>query len=300
MQKFKVRRFRWPALCLFVCFVGCNPKQIAFAVLAAPEKLAVSFDPSICAGGYVRIEPGTFVMGSPAGEEGRESSEAQHSVTITRAYCMKATEVTQGEWQAVVDATEFEWSLAMGSNPSQLKFGSNYPVDQVSSSQAILYANALSRLENLSECYDGTTLIGLDCQGYRLPTEAEWEYAERAGTTEATYGDPDSIAWFGKQSGLIQTFEEVWNGQHPVGQKLPNAWGLYDMLGSVWEWTEDWYAPFTPSAATDPIGHGSNFRVIRGGSRNEGASQARAASRSYLPPDVCRHDIGFRLVRTLP
>jgi formylglycine-generating enzyme required for sulfatase activity len=231
-----------------------------------------------CPAGYVRIEPGTFMMGSPESEEGRDDDETQHPVTITRAYCMKATEVTQGAWQAV-----------MGSNPSEFKnCGASCPVEQVSWGDAVGFANALSRREGLQECYAGSTFVGLTCTGYRLPTEAEWEYAARAGTTEAIYGNLDSVAWFSVNSG---------RASHPVGQKQPNAWGLYDMLGNVYEWTGDWYAAEV-GVAVDPTGSpASSFRVLRGGSWGGRARRdARAAGRRFS--NDASSALGFRLVRT--
>jgi formylglycine-generating enzyme required for sulfatase activity len=227
------------------------------------------------------------MMGSPTDEEGREDDETQHSVAITRAYCMKATEVTQGEWQAV-----------MGSNPSAFtSCGANCPVEQVSWDDAAGYANTLSRREGLPECYSGSTFAGLDCRGYRLPTEAEWEYAARAGTTGATYGNLDSVAWYDENSG---------SATHPVGHAQPNAWGLSDMLGNVWEWTGDWYGAYS-GGSSDPAGAvAGSDRVVRGGSFYGGGSRdvsrffVRAAYRSFDAP-VSRTDaLGFRLSRTAP
>ena len=232
-----------------------------------------------CPAGYVRIAPGTFTMGSPMGEEGHDDDETQHRVTITRGYCMKATEVTQGEWQAV-----------MGSNPSKFtNCGANCPVEQVSWDDAVGYANALSRREGLPECYSGSTFAGLGCTGYRLPTEAEWEYAARAGTTGARYGNLDSVAWYDQNAR---------GTPHPVRQKQPNAWGLYDMLGNVWEWTGDWNDAY-PATVTDPTGPARGpSRVFRGGSWYNFARCARAAFRYYDSPGNRGNNLGFRLVRT--
>jgi formylglycine-generating enzyme required for sulfatase activity len=251
---------------------GCGARR------AAPDDLD-GMAAAECPAGYVRIAPGTFMMGSPPDEEGRFDNESQHSVTITRAYCMKATEVTQGEWQAV-----------MGSNPSELKCcGANCRVENASWEDAVGYANALSRREGLPECYSDSTFSGLGCRGYRLPTEAEWEYAARAGTTAATYGNLDSVAWHQKNaSGTI----------HPVRQKQPNAWGLYDMLGNVWEWTGDWYDTYH-GTVTDPTGPAvGSYRVLRGGSWSGIARNARAANRDSGAPGDRGYDLGFRLVRT--
>jgi formylglycine-generating enzyme required for sulfatase activity len=234
-----------------------------------------------CPAGYLRIAPGTFMMGSPESEEGRDDDETQHSVTITRAYCMKATEVTQGEWQAV-----------MGSNPSNFKdCGANCPVELVSWDDAADYANALSRREGLPECYSDSTFSGLSCKGYRLPTEAEWEYAARAGTTAATYRNLDSVAWYDKNSP---------SRPHPVGQKQPNAWGLYDMLGNVWEWTGDSWDTY-PGTVTDPTGPAvGSYRVGRGGSWGNNARNVRAADRLEVPPGLRLYECGFRLSMTAP
>jgi formylglycine-generating enzyme required for sulfatase activity len=195
---------------------------------------------------------------------------------------MKATEVTQGEWQAV-----------MGSNPSHFKnCGANCPVEQVSWDDAVGYANALSRREGLPECYAGSTFTGLTCTGYRLPTEAEWEYAARAGTTTATHADRGTVAWFSENSG---------SETHPVGQKQPNAWGLYDMLGNVWEWTSGWYDRYPSGPVADPTGTGAGLnRVYRGGSWRLNARYARAAYRDNDRPVNRSNALGFRLVRTVP
>ena len=275
MQMFNPSLFRWPALCILVCLAGCSPP--------AP----VSPPAAVCPAGYVRIAPGTFLMGSPTGEEGHEDDEFQHSVTITRAYCMKATEVTQGEWQAV-----------MGSNTSEFKTcGANCPVEQVNWDDAVGYANGLSRREGLPECYAGSTFTGLDCRGYRLPTEAEWEYAARAGTTAATYGTLGSVAWV---STINFSNDKSKSTTHPVGQKLPNAWGLYDMLGNVWEWTGDWKGTY-PASVTDPTGAPSGARrVFRGGSWEWLDIFTRVATRGSNAPDFRDHDLGFRLVKTAP
>lgn len=255
--------------------------------------------------GFVRIEPGTFTMGSPEDELGRRSSdETQHTVTLTRAFLLQATEVTQGDYEAL-----------MGSNPSMFDdCGASCPVEMVSWFDAIDYANALSSAEGLPRCYEWYDWTGAeiladtvyDCVGYRLPTEAEWEYAARAGTAAATYlgeleGDPygcdpqpslDSIAWFCGNSA---------QSPHPVGSKLPNAWGLYDMLGNVSEWTSDWHGPYS-GGGTDPSGSSTGpFRVVRGGDWMQYPSQARAARRGWADPvNMFDNNTGFRLARSLP
>ena len=271
MPTFNPSLLRWLFLCLLFCLAGCSPASTS----------PVSPLAAVCPAGYVRIAPGTFLMGSPFDELGRVDDETQHSITITRAFCMKATEVTQGEWQSEI-----------GSNPSKFEScGANCPVEQVNWDDAVSYANALSRREGLPECYAGSTFPGLTCTGYRLPTEAEWEYAARAGTTGATYGNLDSVACFRDNAGETT---------HPVRQKQPNAWGLYDMLGNVWEWTGDWYDTY-PATVTDPTGPTTgSYMVFRGGSWDYGAHNTRAANRDYGTPGARRSNLGFRLVKTAP
>jgi formylglycine-generating enzyme required for sulfatase activity len=267
--------------------VRATLERVAAAVAAPPAGVArggtvARAGAGGCPEGFVRIEPGRFTMGSPRSEEGRLHSEAQHAVTLTRGFCLMATEVTQGQWQAV-----------MGRNPSRFtSCGASCPVETVSWDDAVAYANRKSQAEGLQPCYEGSTFVGVGCTGYRLPTEAEWEYAARAGTTGARHGSLDAVAWHVGNSGRTT---------HPVGQKQANAWGLYDMLGNVWEWTSDWYGSYPGGAVTDPVGASrGSTRVLRGGSWLDRANYARAANRYNCGPD-CRNDFfGFRLARSLP
>jgi formylglycine-generating enzyme required for sulfatase activity len=234
--------------------------------------------------GFVLIEPGRFTMGSPRSERGRELNETQHEVTLTRGFYMQVTEVTQGQWQRV-----------MGNNPSHFVIcGSDCPVEQVSWLDAVAYANALSRADGYSECYDANGNVPgggsiYDCAGYRLPTEAEWEYAARAGSTRAQYGALDEIAWYAGNSG---------DSTHRVGQLQANAWGLYDMVGNVWEWTHEWFGPLCGSD-TDPVGSASGtYRGLRGGAWDFNARGLRSAARFTETPSNSSITIGFRLART--
>ena len=216
---------------------------------------------------FVRIPAGSFVMGSPEDEEGRRSDERQHEVRISQGFWMGKYEVTQEEWNAV-----------MGANPSSFKgCGSRCPVETVS------WNDIQEFIRRLNELASGSGSV------YRLPTEAEWEYAARAGTTGPRYGELDEIAWHSGNSGRM----------HPVGQKGANAWGLHDMLGNVWEWTADWSGEYPSGAVTDPQGpETGSIRVDRGGGWVDDARYVRSASRGPSSAGGRNSFIGFRLVRT--
>jgi len=236
---------------------------------SAAAMLTVYADKPVNPSGFVWIAPGTFVMGSPVSEADRYSDEVQHTVTLTQGFWLSDHETTQAEYEAV-----------MGSNPSTWK-GESLPVEMVSWNDAVAYCKKLTELERAAGRI--TTQ-----QAYRLPTEAEWEYAARAGTTGARYGDLDAIAWHAGNSGS-QT--------HPVKQKTANAWGLYDMMGNVWEWCSDWHGDYPSGSVTDPIGWGSGGyqRVRRGGGWYSFARNARSAVRYWNVPDAFRsNDLGFR------
>ena len=194
------------------------------------------------------------------------SSEAPvHPVTISRAFYMQKSEVTQGQWRAV-----------MGNNPSYFSTcGDVCPVERVS------WDDVQGFLQQLNTMTSGVT--------YRLPTEAEWEYAARAGTTTEDYAPIDSIAWYGANaSGMT----------HAVGGKRANAWNLFDMIGNVFEWVSDWHDTYSEAATTDPMGPASGSeRVQRGGSWYNSGISARAAFRYANSPSVRFANLGFRLVR---
>lgn len=233
---------------------------------------------------FVPLVPGCFRRGTRFGGEGGGIDEIQHKVELKRSFLLASAPVTQAEYQAV-----------MGTNPSRFQ-GAARPVEQLSWLDAIAFCNALSRAEGLEEAYlvDGSDVRWKDpdCPGYRLPTEAEWEYACRAGSFGARYGKLNEIAWHAGNS----------DGQtHPVRQKRPNGWGLYDMLGNVWEWCWDRYGPYPVGRVIDPSGPASgSARVSRGGSWRGDARCARAARRNYENPIARRGGHGFRLALTLP
>ncbi len=226
---------------------------------------------------FTYISPGTFLMGSPEDEPGRYDNETQHKVTSTKGFYMQTTEVTQVQWMTV-----------MGNNPSYFKYcGDNCPVEQVSWNDAQQFIWRLNQLEGAEK--------------YRLPTEAEWEYACRAGSTASSYAgritelesgidtNLAAVAWFKGNSG---------NKAHPVARKEPNAWGLYDMHGNVAELCQDWYGEYA-SDQIDPSGPGSGVdRIARGGAWNTTARHCRASCRGAVAPGDSGYGIGFRLVRT--
>lgn len=230
----------------------------------------------------VFIPPGTFRMGSPASELDRVETEGpQTAVIISRGFWIGKCEVTQGEYLAV-----------MGSNPSRFTGDTNLPVDTVSSWDAMSYCEALTQRERRA----GRIAIN---SVYRLPTEAEWEYACRAWTsTRFSYGDDPGYA---NLTNYAWYFENSGGTTHPVGQKLPNLWGLHDMHGNVWEWCQDWWSGSLPGGiVVDPQGVASGSdRVLRGGGWNGWylyAGFCRSALRAYYYP-YGRHDyFGFRVV----
>ena len=214
----------------------------------------------------VWIEPGSFMMGSPTGEEGHQNDEVQHRVTLSKGFWMGKYEVTQGQWERV-----------MGNNPAKFK-GARNPVEQVS------WEDCQGFIQKLNEVY-GSTVQG---SRFRLPTEAEWEYACRAGTTGAYAGVLDEMGWYVQNSG---------SATHPVGQKKPNGWGLHDMHGNVWEWCQDWHGDYPSGSVADPTGPGSSgTRVVRGGGWSNQASLARCAFRYWFPPAFRYSSYGVRVV----
>ena len=267
-----------------------NPPRLAGSSWKSPQGMEFAWVPA-----------GDFVMGSPEGEEGRDDDERQHEVRISQGFWMGRYEVTQGEWEEV-----------MGSNPSMIKAcGPRCPVEQVSWFDAEEFIRRLNRRESGS---------GYE---YRLPTEAEWEYAARAGSTGATPEGElrilgknnapvlDGQAWYAGNAGVTyesgrdcsaweETQYEVGRcGTHPVGLKRGNAWGLHDMLGNVWEWTADWYGDYPSGTVTDPRGPSTgSYRVARGGGWRGNARIVRSAGRDSGSPGGRGNNIGFRLVRT--
>jgi formylglycine-generating enzyme required for sulfatase activity len=252
----------------------------------------------------VRIPAGTFTMGSPETEANRQTDETQHQVTLTKSFYMGKYQVTQEQYQAV-----------MGNNPSYFTGAvagesgtpSKLPVEYVTWYDAVEFCNKSSVLEGLQEVYtisgrtpemgdpiiSATVTVDWNKNGYRLPTEGEWEYACRARTTMAynTGGATisDRTGWYNANSG---------SKTHKVGLKPANNWGLYDMHGNVWEWCWDWYGDYASGAQTDPTGAVTGAgRVVHGGNWSLAGSFLRSARRFSYDPLSRYGVLGFRVVR---
>ncbi len=286
------------------------------------------------------LPAGSFTMGSPLGEPGRNDdgdlAETEHTVTLTKAFGMQVTEVTNGQWNAVI----LDPSVG-GVNPSRSHDSTgneldSQPVENVTWFEAVFFANELSSVEGRSACYTFSEPMGTpgsdlsiisvtpiaNCTGYRLPTEAEWEYAARAGTTTA-YANPigfdseitetesgfnanlHAMGWYNYNREMQNEVDPFFSfltyedGTKPVAKKAANAWGLYDMHGNVAEWNSDRFGPYSGSAETDPVGAATGTRrVLRGGAFGSRARAARSAHRNGTSPGVRSNFIGFRLVLT--
>ncbi len=217
------------------------------------------------------IKPGTFQMGSLYGsvDEG-----PVHEVTISKGFYIQTTELTKGQWYSVIKSPDWEDVDILIESP-------NSPLENVSWEDAQVFIDKLNQKSK---------------RKYRLPTEAEWEYACRAGSkTEYSFGnskDLSSFAWYEQN-----VYYEGKNKAQLAGQKEPNAWGLYDMHGNVWEWCQDWFGGYQLGFATDPTGSESgHYRVLRGGSWESFADHCRSANRGIALPDDNVISYGFRLV----
>lgn len=245
---------------------------------------------------FVRIPAGSFVMGSPTSEMGRQWNETQHRVIISKSFYLGETEVTQGQWNQLVSP-----------NPSSFKLGKSFPVDSVSWDDAMAFIDFLNKWEGTNK--------------YRLPTEAEWEYACRAGSTTAYAAGPVTTfscnepepglintAWYCYSSGTINPTGDF--KPHPVKLLKPNRWGLYDMHGNVQEWVLDaceWRSLWKSKVGVvtntyknnirDPLEKKGDHRVIRGGGWYQNGKFQRSAYRTYYKPIARRNSLGFRIVR---
>ncbi len=247
----------WSGLLTAACLVcgGCDSRSSS----AKPEPKPTATPVPLT--NMVAIKAGSFLR-------------VGHRVTLTRDYWLGRCEVTQGEY----------WALT-GQNPSHFTGDTNRPVDKVTQADAVAYCVELTRREREAGRLPAN-------YAYRLPTEAEWEYACRAGSTNLfSFGDDakaaEAYAW---------TEENSDGATHPVGQKLPNAWGLYDMHGNVWEWCRDWFAEYPAVEETNPVGPStSKYKVFRGGGWNHQAKFARCSNRFMMPPANGIFFVGFRV-----
>lgn len=242
--------------------------------------MSFSLNPSL---GEVLISAGTFEMG-----EGSSSvSSPSHEVTLNRSFYMMDAPITQALYESV-----------MGENPSFFSGESDSkqrPAEQVSWFDMVKFANALSEREGLEIAYEiegGSVTWNREAKGYRLPTEAEWEYAARGGEDYEYAGSDylDEVGWYEENSN-VET--------HPVKQKQPNGYGLYDMSGNVCEWCWDWYdSDYYEDGQVDPVGpENGSWRVIRGGACYQASDYAPVVFRNFTPPDDLTGALGARLVR---
>jgi len=263
----------------------------------AQEQFAATYDLPLewtnSVGMVFRLVPaGFYHRGSPGSERGRSRDEYRHAIRVPEPLFMAVTETTQRQFEMV-----------RGYNPSFFSGTPDAPVEFVRWDEALLFCNALSEREGLSPAYvfrDGAWFWDETARGYRLPVEAEWEFAARAGTATAFYT--------GGSERNLQTRKHAWRAAwmranshgrtQPVGQREPNAWGLYDMSGNVWEWCWDWYEPYP--VTIDPLFTGPPFgqqRSIRGGGWYSTWPDVRSASRLGRDPAMPGNSIGFRCVR---
>jgi formylglycine-generating enzyme required for sulfatase activity len=224
----------------------------------------------------VHLPAGSFLMGTPAEEPGRESGEVQHLVVITRPFYLGKFEVTQEQWEAV-----------MGARPSHFSdCGVDCPVEGISYTDIEAFVAKLRASSG---------------ELFRLPTEAEWEYACRAGTSNPFSSGKKLTLGSANIDARLEAEGTFRGAPSPVGSFPPNRWGLHDMHGNVWEWCADWHCPYAEEAVEDPIGRcSSGLRVIRGGSWFYGSDSARCGLRYTHRPQDSGPSLGFRVVREIP
>ena len=248
--------------------------------------LAQGAEPNSIGMDLIEIPAGKFTMGSPAGEKNRRENEKPVAVTLSKPFLLGKTEVTQGQWQAVMSTEPWKGKPLVQAD----KDG---PATEISFFDAVEFCETLTDLERKAGKVKAS-------EEYRLPTEAEWEYACRAGTTTA-YSFGDDVSTFGEYGWFSGNTVDANSGQQyarKFGIKKPNPWGLHDMHGNVWEWCSDWYGNALPGG-TDPVGpeRGSK-RVSRGGGWGTDPKFCRSSSRFDYDPSNRNSDQGFRVARS--
>lgn len=254
------------------------PGAVSAAVVPEGIKASVT-------AGFAAIAAGRFQMGVPD-SPGAYNDAPLHPVVVSRAFELMTSEVTLKQYGEI-----------MATSGDQQSTCKDCPVAMVSWYQAASYCNELSKRQGLAQCYriDGFAVTwpeGLACSGYRLPTEAEWEYAARAGSSDVAPKNVEEYAWFDENSQLKP---------HPIKGKIANGFGLFDMLGNAGEWVWDWQGEYPRETVADPTGpKGGDNRVFRGGNFRYGSGEASYGFRSAYGPPVRVEYIGFRCARTLP
>lgn len=282
-------------VCVSLVLVALVP-----SVALGQEPAALNLDVEGAKLAFVRISAGRFTMGSTSSDAARKDDETAHSVSISSDFYMQTTPVTVGVWKRFVNATGYRSEAEKGTsggfgwNGSALVQGSGYTWKNPGFPQTDEHPVTIITYDDALEFARWSTRI--TGKNMTLPTEAQWEYAYRAGTTTTYYDtkakDPLALGWFKDNAG---------QGTKPVGQKKPNPWGLYDMGGNVWQWCLDWYAPYPAADAIDPMQTVADAsdkprRVLRGGSWLKDAKNGRAAARFRSAPGTRNADNGFRLV----
>ncbi len=293
-----------------VLFAGCRGE----APVEAPRVQPVE---GTAPTGFVLVPAGRYTRGSPKAEPGRLDNEGPtHAVELSRPFLLGRTEVTVREFGEFVRATghvtQAEKSGVGGAENGHAERpgltwksppfaqGDDHPVVEVSWHDAVAYADWRSAVDGLSRC---SAEPKPGCLGWRLPTEAEWEWAARAGTT-GPFSAPVSSAGCepdAQLAAIAWTCANAAGATHPVGALAANPWGLHDMHGNVWEWTQDWFDDYRRGDQVDPVGPSEESdKVIRGGGWGSRAGDCRAAVRVDDPPDKAFDNLGFRLARTAP
>ena len=264
---------------LLIVLLGCEESVVRVKLADHHQEMEVMLPDDVVME-MVWIPPGTFMMGSPEDELGREVAEGpQHEVTITQGFYIGKYEVTQSQWEAVTGTRPWEGAAFTMNDPDA-------PVVRISWDDVQAFIGVLNEFE------------GEDV--YRLPTEAEWEYACRAGTTTrwAFEDNQDLVgqyAWYQGSAGADHRYA------HPVGERLSNTWGLYDMHGNVAEWVYNWQTDYSSGPQIDPVGPDTGeWRVVRGGGFSSTFERVRSAVRKFQRPNKIFGDVGVRLVREAP